>query len=166
MNAFQLNCWLACRHFPCQKKPRKARKPRKSLETPAFLAFPCFFDAGKRGKARKAWKFLAFLERPECSSKKSLESQERALGFRGKRGFCPYKPNPEKPGKAGMTVPGVEIPVFHGKAGQANSWKAKKPRTKIQASLESWKSRIDYYSSSKLSPGILGFHVKPRYVLS
>lgn len=29
-----------------------------------------------------------------------------------------------------MTVPGVEIPGFHGKAGHANSWKAKKPRTK------------------------------------
>ena len=87
-------------------------------------------------------------------------------GFRGKRGFCPYKPNPEKPGNAGMTVPGVEIPGFHGKAGHANSWKAKKPRTKIQAFLESWKFCIDYYSSSKPSLGILGFHVKLRYVLS
>jgi len=139
------------------------RKPRKRLETLAFLAFPCFFYTGKPGKARKAWKFLGLLEMPECSSKKSLESQERALGFRRKRGFCPYKPNPEKPGKAGMTVPGVEIPGVHGKAGHANSWKAKKPRTKIQAFLESC---IDYYSSSKPSLGILGFHVKPRYVLS
>ena len=36
-------------------------------------------------------------------------------------------------------MPGVEIPGFHGKVGHANSWKAKKPRTKIQAFLESWK---------------------------
>jgi len=73
-----------------------------------------------------------FLGKGGMFFQESQESQERALGFRGKRGFCPYKPNTEKPGKAGMTVPGVEIPGFHGKAGHANSWKAKKPRTKIQ----------------------------------
>ena len=71
-----------------QEKRGKAWRPWLSS------LFPAFFDAGKPGKARKAWKFLAFLERPECSSKKSLESQERALGFRRKRGFFPYKPNP------------------------------------------------------------------------
>ena len=38
-----------------------------------------------------------------------------------------------------MTVPGVKILGFHGKAGHANSWKAKKPKTKIQDFLESWK---------------------------
>jgi len=61
------------------------------------------------------------LERPECSSKKSLVSRERVLGFHGTHRFCPYKPNKEKPGKAGMTVPGVEFPGFHGKAGNVNS---------------------------------------------
>ena len=62
-----------------------------------------------------------------------------------------------------MTVPGVNIPGFHGKAGHANSWKAKKPRTEIQAFLESWKFCIDYYSSSKPSLGILGFHLPPYF---
>ena len=122
-----------------KKSQEKRGNPGKAWRPWLSWLFPAFFDAGKPGKARKAWKFLAFLERPECSSKKCLESQERALGFRGKRGCCPYKPNPEKPGKAGMTVPGVEIPGFHGKAGHANSWKAKKHRTKIQAFLKSWK---------------------------
>ena len=108
-----------------KKSQEKRGNPGKAWRPWLSWLFPAFLDAGKPGKARKAWKFLAFLERPECSSKKSLESQERALGFRGKRGFCPYKPNPEKPGKAGMTVPGVNIPGFRGKAGHANSWKAK-----------------------------------------
>ena len=62
-----------------------------------------------------------------------------------------------------MTVPGVNIPGFHGKAGHANSWKAKKPRTEIQAFLESWKFCIDYHSSSKPSLGILGFHLPPYF---
>ena len=62
-----------------------------------------------------------------------------------------------------MTVPGVNIPGFHGKAGHANSWKAKKPRTEIQAFLESWKFCIDYYSSRKPSLGILGFHLPPYF---
>ena len=62
-----------------------------------------------------------------------------------------------------MTVPGVNIPGFHGKAGHANSWKAKKPRTENQAFLESWKFCIDYYSSSKPSLGILGFHLPPYF---
>ena len=146
-----------------KKSQEKHGNPGKAWRPWLSWLFPAFFDAGKPGKARKAWKFLAFLERPECSSKKSLESQERALGFCGKRGFCPYKPNPEKPGKAGMTVPGVNIPGFRGKAGHANSWKAKKPRTEIQAFLESWKFCIDYYSSSKPSLGILGFHLPPYF---
>ena len=61
----------------------KRRNPGKAWRPWLSWLFPAFFDAGKPGKARKARKFLAFLERPECSSKKSLESQERALGFRG-----------------------------------------------------------------------------------
>ena len=37
-------------------------------------------------------------------------------------------------------------------------------QNKIPAFLKSWESWIDYYSPSKQSLEILGFHVKPRNI--
>jgi len=88
------------------------------------------------------------------------------------------KPLPKKPRKARKprksleTLAFLAFPCFFdaGKPGKGRKvWKNKNKkyvRTKIQAFLESWKFRIDYYSSSKPSLGVLSFHVKPRYVLS
>ena len=120
--------------LPLQKSQEKRGTPEKPGD-PSFLRFPqlFFFFLTLESLEKPGRHGNSFLERPECSSKKSLESQERALGLRGKCGVCPSKPNPEKPGKPGkpgMTVPGVEISGFHGQAGNAYSWKAKKARRK------------------------------------
>ena len=113
--------------------PEKAGRPRLSWLFPAFLTLESLEKPGKHGNSWLSWKDRNVFPRKAWKARRGLWAFAESVDF------VHTNQTQEKPGKAGMTVPGVEIPGFHGKAGHANSWKAKKIRTKIQAFLESWK---------------------------
>ena len=123
--------------------PKKAKKSAETPEKPGdpgFLGFSLLFwtlesleKPGKHGNSWLSWKDRNVFPRKAWKARRGLWAFAESVDF------VHTNQTQEKPGKAGMTVPGVEIPGFHGKAGHANSWKAKKHRTKIQAFLKSWK---------------------------
>jgi len=85
------------------------------LAFPALLTLGSLEKQGKHGNSRFSWKGRTFLPRQARKARKVLLLSRKAWIF------------PEKPGKPGMTVPGVEFLAFMEKQEMPTHGKPRKP---------------------------------------